>query len=73
MMEKCGDSVIPATEFENPMLPQKWSFTSKGVLSLSVCQRIVHLARVYAKEETVDCRLFVKEILRIDAQRRESA
>lgn len=56
---------MPVGKFTDVMLAEKWSFTSKGVLSLSVCQRVIHLARIYAVHGQVNVPEFIDQVLRI--------
>ena len=59
------DKCVSVSHFENPSLAQKWSYTSKGVLSLLVCQRVVHLARIYAVNGRVNVQFFIEKVLRV--------
>ena len=70
MLEKHGrDGLLPLSEFDSPSLSQRWAFTSKGVLSVSTCNRIIQLVRVSAFGNFVDVKEFTHAVLTVESPR----
>ena len=57
------EGLLPLSEFETPSLAQRWSFKSRGVLSVATCNRIIQLVRISAFGKYVDVNEFIETVL----------
>jgi hypothetical protein len=70
MLNRHGkDGLLPLSEFETPSLAQRWSFKTRGVLSVATCNRIIQLVRISAFGKYVDVNEFIETVLVIQNPR----
>ena len=70
MLQRHGqEGLLPLSEFETPSLAQRWSFKSRGVLSVATCNRIIQLVRISAFGKYVDVHEFIDTVLVIQHPR----
>lgn len=74
MLERHGkDGLLPLSEFESQSLAQRWAFMSRGILSVTTCNRIIQLVRVSAFGNYVDVNEFIQTVLTVDQPRMKRA
>jgi potassium channel subfamily K len=74
MLQRHGkNGLLPLSEFETPSLAQRWSFLSRGALSVATCNRIIQLVRISAFGKYVDVHEFIETVLVIEHRRLRKA